>query len=149
MFWLNFIQWRQRAIHRALILNIEGARHQYFKKIRCCGFYFVQYNINTIKQYSRQHHPASSAINTLLLSVSFKPTFIDFAHVLNMLALSVVFIFFFSSLCILLDCHFEALRLYVWCLRGLLHCVCVCKVYERLYLVHASVWLLAVIVLKR
>ena len=34
-----------------------------------------------------------SAINTLLLSASFKPNFIDFAHVLNMLALSVVFIF--------------------------------------------------------
>ena len=116
MFWLNFIQSRQRANHRALILNIEGARHQYFKKNCRCGFYFVQYNINKIKQYSRQHHPASSAINTLLLSVSFKPTFIDFAHVLNMLALSVVFIFFFSSFCILL---IVALKLFV----------CTCDVY--------------------
>ena len=33
-------------------------------------------------------------INTLLLPVSFKPTFIDFAHLLNMLALSAVLILF-------------------------------------------------------
>ena len=51
--------------------------------------------MDTIKH---QHHSSSSAINILLLSASFKPTFIDFAHVLNMLALSAVFIF--SSLCV-------------------------------------------------
>ena len=51
-------------------------------------FYFY---FDTIKH---QHHSSLSAINTLLLSVSFKPIFIDFAHILNMLALSMVFIFF-------------------------------------------------------
>ena len=62
-------------------------------------FYFFQYNIDTIKH---QHHSSSSAINTLLLSVSFKPIFIDFAHILNMLALSIVFI---SSLCAVCVCR--------------------------------------------
>ena len=59
---------------------------------------FFQYTINPIQRYSRQYHLLSSAINTLLLSVSFKPIFVDFAFVFNMLALSAVFIL--SSLCI-------------------------------------------------
>ena len=58
---------------------------------------FFQYTINPIQRYSRQYHLLSSAINTLLLYVSFKSTFVDFAFVFNMLALSAVFIL--SSLC--------------------------------------------------
>ena len=72
----------------ALILNIEGARDHSFKKIDNAGFLiFFQYIIDPNQQYSHQHHSLSSAIDTLLLSVSFNPIFIDFAHALNMLAL--------------------------------------------------------------
>ena len=54
--------------------------------------FFLRYNIDTIQRYSRQHHSSSSATNTLFLSVSFKPAFVDFTLVLHMLALSVVLI---------------------------------------------------------
>ena len=67
---------------------------------RQCWFFIFQYTItiNPIQRYySHQHHSSSSAINTLLLYVSFKSTFVDFAFVFNMLALSAVFIL--SSLC--------------------------------------------------
>lgn len=49
--------------------------------------FFLEYNIDTIQLYSRQHHSSSSAINILLLSVSFKPILVYFAIVLYMLAL--------------------------------------------------------------
>ena len=46
-------------------------------------YYFFLYNIDPIQRYSHQHHSLSSAIDTLLLSVSFKPIFVDFAFVFN------------------------------------------------------------------
>ena len=56
-------------------------------------FYFFQYNIDPIKRYSRQHHSSLSAVNTLLLFVSFKPAYIVFTLVIDMLALPAVLIF--------------------------------------------------------
>ena len=89
-----------------------------------------QYNIiNTIKQYSRQHHSISSTIDTLLLSVSFKPIFVDFAVVFNMLALSEVLILFIVCQCCVcvVCCLFVCFpfHLYVCFLCRLQYCVCV------------------------
>ena len=47
---------------------------------------FFQYNIDMIQQYGRQHHILLSAINTLLLSVPYKPILVYFAIVLHLLA---------------------------------------------------------------
>ena len=70
---------------------------------RQCWFFIFQYTItiNPIQRYySHQHHSSSSAINTLLLYVSFKSTFVDFAFVFNMLALSAVLILFIVCVCV-------------------------------------------------
>ena len=94
---------------QALILNVEGARDHSFTKTPSSWFLIFKYNINTIKQYTCQHHPSSSAINALMLSISFKPTFINFAHVvLNMLAASLIgsFHFLFIVCMCVRVCHY-------------------------------------------
>ena len=60
--------------------------------------FFLEYNIDTIQLYSRQHHSSSSAINTLLLSVPFKPIFGLFCYCTLYASLVVVLIFFPSSI---------------------------------------------------
>ena len=55
-------------------------------------FVFFRYIIDPIQWYNHQHHSLLSAIDTLLLSLSFKPTFVDLAFLFNMLALLAVFI---------------------------------------------------------
>ena len=83
-----------------------------------------------IQWYSYHHHSSLSAIDTLLPPVSFKPTFIDFAHLFNMLALSAVLILFIVLVCLwcVVCCSFVCFPfqfLYGWCLCRLKYCVCV------------------------
>ena len=87
-------------------------------------FYFFQQTIDSIHQYSRQHHSSSFAIITLVLYVSFKPISVDFTSVFDMLALLAVLILFIVCACVLFVvcfCPFQIL--YGWCLCRLQDCV--------------------------
>ena len=71
---------QNKSIHNKLVqIKIIINIIYYINKLMSSFLIFFQYNINMIQSYSRQHHSSSSAINTLLFSVSFNPILVYFA----------------------------------------------------------------------